>query len=412
MTAAVPCASTIGWLPSSLETMKFGNWSVVKQLGEGHFGAVYKVRRPVLDDPDTFQWGALKVLHPGSDTVRQQTMINEITKISQLAHGGLSDFIDHGVETDGNKWFVMRFIEGENLEEWITQHGPMSEPQWLSFTKQLLSILAYTRNQNLSHLDIKPDNIIRDESGRYFLVDFGLSSRTFGERINIHNNGWSAPEQFNGQALESPATDVFSAALAIYFARTGKHAWGSPNPFEYPTNVQTKAPNLNGLEHSQQMWLQPAFAKDPANRPSAQKLLDELDGIFEQIEANAVGVVNPTTWGEFESVVLQLLDGQVTFELYVSTSNHGEWIFEDVVDLDEVLLYLYSGDSPQRALKPDQRKRLFDSGWRNDSLGAQRLVFDLGEFGHSSDFITAVIQNALNNGLGLSIENVTVRLAI
>jgi hypothetical protein len=111
-------------------------------------------------------------------------------------------------------------------------------------------------------------------------------------------------------------------------------------------------------------------------------------------------------------VALQLLDGQVTFELCVSTSNHGEWIFEDVVDLDEVLLYLYSGDSPQRALKPDQRKRLFDSGWRNDSLGAQRLVFDLGEFGHSSDFITAVIQKALNNGLGLSIENVTVRLAI
>jgi serine/threonine protein kinase len=226
----------------------------------------------------------------------------------------------------------------------------------------------------------------------------------------MHNKGWSAPEQFTNQVIETPATDVFSAALSIYFARTGKHAWGTSHPELYPTNVLTKAPNLSGFSQDLQLWLQPAFAKDPKNRPSAQKLLDELEGKVEDLVFADGEVLNPKTWAEFETIALRLLEGLVEFRLHVHTSNFGSWHFESSVDIDEAFLYLYSGDDPQRALTPNQRKQLFSADWKSDSLGTQRLVFNLEDRSMDIEFIGKLIRNTLSNGLAVSIENVSVSL--
>jgi serine/threonine protein kinase len=387
--------------------MKFGNWTVVEKLGEGHFGAVYKARRPVLDDPNTFQWGALKVLHPGSDALRQSTMRNEILKISQLSHDGLSEFKDSGVEPDGNEWFVMGFVPGESLQSWVHKHGPLAEPEWLDFCRQILEILKYTWKQGLAHLDIKPDNIIRTEAGKYVLVDFGLSSKAFGDRNKLANQGWSAPEQFKPIADESPASDVFSVALTIYFAATAQHPWAASTIFDYREDVFTKAPNLEALAMKYRLWLQPAFAKMAANRPTAAKLLDELTGAATQRRSASRGIHNPQTWAELAEIVFQECVEWDDFFIEVVTDSQGNWKFEYEPSTDEELLTLSSTSIPPRSLMPVQRKKMREARWRAESEESAALVFKFLAKPEPEDLQTVIMQT-LASDLALSIENIRV----
>ena len=117
----------------------------------------------------------------------------------------------------------------------------------------LLGVLGYlhTLNPPVVHRDIKPDNVIRGEDGRLWVVDFGavrdFSTTMGGGSTVVGTYGYMAPEQFRGQAI--PASDIYAVAATMLHLMTGR------SPHELPQEklkvvfrpmVQAPPPSLHG----------------------------------------------------------------------------------------------------------------------------------------------------------------------
>jgi serine/threonine protein kinase len=390
-------------------SVRYGSWQTELLLGEGHFTTVYRARRLVVGSNNKYQFGALKVLHHHADEQMKITIANELNKLPEIDHPRLSRLIDSGEETDGTKWFVMSLIEGESLQSYIARIGALPEPEWLKLCDQLLESLDYLKNKSILHLDIKPDNIMRSSSGDYLLVDFGLASKVFGENVGIHNNYYSAPEQFIGDsALESPSTDLFSAAISIYIAGTESHPW-STNDGPLVNKFRNRIPaSLDRLPEKYRLWLEPALGLSPNSRPTAKNMREELAAICSPSFVPPKYSSNPKTWRELEGYLIVEIETHINFVVRISAGFQGDWVIEGLMDEDSShMLYLELGNENPKAIHPHKRKMLSDLGWRNDTKLATRLALSLGVVDEYA--IARVICRTLSLGLGISIENVKLK---
>lgn len=386
--------------------LSFGPWQTELEVGSGHFTTVYRARRLVIGSNNKYQFGALKVLHPHADQGMKLTIANELNKLPELNHPRLSRLLDSGREPDGTQWFVMSFVEGMSLHTHLKQIGVLPEDEWLKFCDQLLDSLDYLESKSILHLDIKLDNIMRANSGDYVLVDYGLASKVFGENVGYHNNYFSAPEQFLGDnALESPATDLFSAAISMYLAATGSHPW-SLDDGPLVEKFQKRIPaSLENLAEKYRLWLEPALSLSATSRPSAKTMKMELSEIRSSTFVAPKYAANPKTWREFEGYVVEHVESKINYAISISTPNQGDWLFEGLLQEDAShFIYLELGTLNPRSIHPSQRKVLSDLGWQNDTNLAQRLVIALG---YADEYtIARTICRTLSLGLGIAIENI------
>ena len=388
--------------------MKFGDWETLRELGSGYFAKVYLVQRPASPGSEIMQVGALKALHSAADGLSRSTMNNEVGRLALLEHPNLSRFIEGNVTPEGEQWFVMHFVEGVGLHKRISDQGVLSHAEWVSFVRTMLDALIYLRQMNLSHLDIKPDNIIRAQSGVFTLVDFGLSSKIYGDGQGITNNVWASPEQLNFfHGEEIPACDVFSMANAFYFARTGKNPWINQRFSEYRESIKRGTPDLSGFEEQYRYWLEPALSKHQENRPSAEALLREFNKIVAGDIPEVVGSGSPKTWFELREYLQIELEYRLNFDVTLESAKYGNWIFsydQDLTSGDQ--LFLSSADVPIRGLTPTQRTGLAELNWTKVTDHSPELVLQVG----GPELIVEEIMKALQSGLGVGIENLRVSL--
>jgi serine/threonine protein kinase len=384
--------------------MSYNDWTEVDELGAGHFGQVLLVNRRVIAGSTATQAGALKTLKDATNEAQRIAASNEIVKLAELDHPNLSRFIESG-SNNGLPWFVMNFVEGESLLKRIQTKGPLSQKEWILFVESMLDALHYLRQKNISHLDIKPDNIIRSESGKYTLVDFGLSSKTFAPSTPIHNMSWSSPEQMGViSAPESPASDMFSFAMSAYFALTGSRPFSAA---EYGVQLQMRPADLSKADESIRIWLQPALSLNPASRPSAKVLLEELRHILDGGAVVAAEMENPLTWQEFEKLMLFKLSNSVTFDLSFDARQKGQWHLERDTDQLEGQRFYFRPANEDTVPSPSDRSRLVALGWRSSGRDTRELQVEIAETGGDNVLAARLIRDTLVRGLSLSIENLT-----
>ena len=388
--------------------MKFGEWETLKELGAGHFAKVYLVQRPVSPRSATMQTGALKVLHNSADGSSKSTMNNELGRLALLEHPNLSRFIEGNVTPEGDHWFVMHYVEGIGLDKRLKTQGNLQFDEWVRFVREMLGALVYLRQMNLSHLDIKPDNIIRADSGVFTLVDFGLSSKIYGDGQGITNNIWASPEQLGYRAGEElPSCDVFSMASCIYFAASGKNPWINHRFSDYRESIQHGTPDLTDLADEYRLWLEPALGKNQDNRPSAEELLKDFNHIVSGLAPEVEYVENPKTWAQLREYLTVQVESKLTFEVHIESAKYGNWRFVRENDLEEGdFLFLSSTSNPPIALNPNQRTSLHTAGWRKSTDRVQELFLKV----HGNEAVVSEILVALQKGLGLGIENLRVSL--
>ncbi len=132
---------------------------------------------------------------------------------------------------------VMERIEGQNLEQWLKQNGPISQEQALDWLQQLVEILDYVHQNRLFHRDIKPSNIMRRPDGQLVLIDFGTARRITQTVIDgrnvtvVYSEGYTAPEQLDGRA--GPQSDFYA------LGRTFVHLLKGTHPNDLSTNPKT-----------------------------------------------------------------------------------------------------------------------------------------------------------------------------
>ena len=112
--------------------------------------------------------------------------------------------------SDGFIYTVMDYIPGCNLQEYVEQHGALSQKQSLKWLKQLCEVTAYLHKQKppVIHCDIKPQNIMITPEEDICLIDFNISLLFEGAEMNVlgMTEGYAAPEQYN---LSQKVLDCF-----------------------------------------------------------------------------------------------------------------------------------------------------------------------------------------------------------
>jgi serine/threonine protein kinase len=144
--------------------------------------------------------------------------------LARLQHPGLVTVYDAG-RHDGRAYLVMQLIEGPTLKARIAE-GTLSPGETAALGAHLARALAHAHEAGIVHRDVKPSNIILDDSGRPHLTDFGISrlldatTRTAPGAL-VGTAAYLSPEQVLGRSVGPPA-DVYALGLVLLECLTGR----------------------------------------------------------------------------------------------------------------------------------------------------------------------------------------------
>ena len=210
-------------MPLSPGQILNNRYRIVKLLGQGGFGAVYRAWDTNLNGPV-----AVKENFDPSPASQNQ-FAREASMLFLLRHNNLPRVIDHFNIHGQGQYLVMDFVEGEDLQTMLDQTGgSLAEASVLSWIEQVCDALAYMHAQNppIIHRDIKPANIKITPQGQAMLVDFGIaktydpsSATTQGARAVTP--GFSPNEQY-GQGRTDARSDVYALGATLYNLLTGQ----------------------------------------------------------------------------------------------------------------------------------------------------------------------------------------------
>jgi serine/threonine protein kinase len=202
-----------------------GRYQLVELLGAGGSGVTYRAIR--LSDRSDVAIKILSLRHI-NDWKQLELFEREAKVLSQLNHPQIPKYLEYfHLDTDDNRtfWIVQQLAPGKSLTEWVNSGWRGTEAEVKDITSQLLGILQYLHQQSppLIHRDIKPHNIIRDEDGRVFLVDFGAVQNVYHDTLLKRHTvagtyGYMAPEQFRGAAVI--ASDLYGLGATILYVLT------------------------------------------------------------------------------------------------------------------------------------------------------------------------------------------------
>lgn len=151
-----------------------------------------------------------------------QLLMHQAMTLNRLEHPAIPRFIDFFTEAQEFYW-VMEWIPGSSLEDYVRQSGVLSPAQVIACALQICDVLHYLQHQDPPwiHRDIKPKNLIaRYRDGRIVLVDFGVAKSLVGmEQTNVQA-GYRSPEQIHGQTFLQ--SDFFGLGATLLFLLSGK----------------------------------------------------------------------------------------------------------------------------------------------------------------------------------------------
>jgi Serine/threonine protein kinase len=159
-------------------------------------------------------------------------------------------------------WIREQKISGTSLRTHLSLNGPLAPSGTLQLTQQALEALADAEKVKIVHRDVKPENIMFDQEGNFWLLDFGIARHLAmpaltqtGAAVQC-TPGYAPPEQFQNLRDEIDArSDLFALGVTIYEAATGKHPFrdGATSPPEifHRTVIQAVPPLVLPLQQSE-----------------------------------------------------------------------------------------------------------------------------------------------------------------
>ena len=203
-------------------TILVGRYEILKTLGEGGMGAVYKAKDLTLS-----RLVALKVIRP--ELAKNPSIIDrfkqELLLSQRVTHRNVIRIYDLG-EGDGMQFITMEFIEGRDLRSIIHERKKLPPEEAVGIMEQICLALDSAHSVGVIHRDLKPQNIMMDGNGRVLVMDFGLARTVEGEGMTqtgalVGTMEYMSPEQALAQDLDQ-RSDLFSAGLIFYEMLTGQ----------------------------------------------------------------------------------------------------------------------------------------------------------------------------------------------
>jgi len=220
----------------NLSGQTFGQYELRDILGFGGMGVAYRGYQKSLE-----RLVAIKVLTSAlaNEPGYIERFYREAKTAAALEHAHIVPVYDYGVQGDIS-YVVMRLLTGGSLEQRAQQRVQMNKPlpslgEVSNLLNQLASGLDYAHSKGVIHRDIKPGNVMFDDQGLAYIVDFGIaklveSTTSFtASGVPMGTPIYMPPEQWKSEEL-TPAADQYALAVTIYALITGGHL-----PFEATT---------------------------------------------------------------------------------------------------------------------------------------------------------------------------------
>ncbi len=291
-----------------------GRYRIIKKLGEGGMGAVYRGEQISLK-----RAVAVKLLRPelGNNQMVLRRFNAEAEAVAKLSHPNTVNIYDFGQDSDGSLFIAMEFIEGRSLREAIQKEGPFSLPRALSIAQQVAASLSDAHAHSIVHRDLKPDNVMLQDRGKQKdvvrVLDFGIAKLRDDNRATqaamtqagdmLGTPQYMAPEQIKGESIDG-RTDIYALGCMIYEMVTARLPYEAPtimamlskHLMEDPVPPTQRRPDL-GLPPAVDHLVATAMAKEPAQRPATMEHFAELLGSMLQqttgADANRSGGMLP-----------------------------------------------------------------------------------------------------------------------
>ena len=266
----------------------FGKYQFISDLGAGAMGKVCK-----CFDPDFHRMVAIKSIHKsllndGAGDEFRERFRNEMRAVGKLTHPNIVSVFDAG-EKDGCPYFVMEYVEGQELKHMLDAEHLFSVEQSIAIIKGVLRGLACVHSHGIIHRDLKPANIfISDRDGTPKIADFGIAKLDNSEMTQIGtiigSPKYMSPEQCVGEPVDV-RSDIFAIGIIFYELLTGRYCFSSDTTSAITQkiiNVEPEPPsrlNVKVPRHLDQV-IRKALSKRPGDRfQTALEFLDAIDQI-------------------------------------------------------------------------------------------------------------------------------------
>jgi eukaryotic-like serine/threonine-protein kinase len=281
-----------------------GRYEILQTLGEGGMGAVYKARDLELD-----RMVALKVIRPELakfpgiiDRFKQELRLSQ-----RVTHRNVIRIYDLG-EGDGVKFITMEFIEGEDLRSLIHEHKKFSPEEAIEIMEQICLALDAAHQVDVIHRDLKPQNVMRDKTGRILVMDFGLARTLQGDGMTqtgalVGTMDYMSPEQALAKELDQ-RSDIFSAGLIFYELLSGQVPYKADSALaSLIRRTQERAKPISEHDSTIPQPLSNIVSKclerEPAARyQTAKELLADLEAWQGKRAAGAIAFPSVRPWGQ------------------------------------------------------------------------------------------------------------------
>jgi len=250
---------------------QIGEYSVDDLLGEGGMGKVYTATGP--------DGGRVALKLVKDDYARDETFRRRFYREARIAqtvkHPNVVPVLETG-EVDGLPYMAQRFIDGMSLDDKLKRDGPLDVQTAVQICTDVAAGLEALWAAGMVHRDVKPANILLDESGRGYITDFGLAKDTQGSLLTLPGQAlgsmdYMAPEQIRGEQV-SAATDIYALGCVMYECMCGRPPFAEVQGMRILwAHLQDPPPDPRGTrpEMSDEFvrTLLTALEKDAANRP-------------------------------------------------------------------------------------------------------------------------------------------------
>jgi serine/threonine protein kinase len=255
----------------------------LRRIGEGGMGSVYLAERIEGDAKPV----ALKVIRRdlSSEPDFRRRFRSEVARAKQVPAFCTAEVLDADPDHDP-PYLVVEFVNGPSLNKVVQNQGPLSPANLHGLAIGVATALAAIHGAGVIHRDLKPANVLL-ALGSPKVIDFGIARATesgntltdTGSNQLVGTIAYMAPERLDPErrAPITQAADIFAWGAVVTFAGTGRTPFGG-NGVEAAAKILTQPPDLTGLSGDLRALVERALAKDPARRPTARELLDQLVG--------------------------------------------------------------------------------------------------------------------------------------
>ncbi|EGR34403.1 protein kinase domain protein [Ichthyophthirius multifiliis] len=203
----------------------YQKYKIHKKLGDGSNSIVKLCSLVDKTALESRKYFAVKVFK--METINETLEIQrEAQLLQKMNHINIIRFKELIYENNNKKaYLVLEYIQGSTLQQYIEKHQKITESEAFFIIRQVFEALSYLEQCEVTHNDIKPDNIMYNpETGRVTLIDFS-TSRKIVKQNNLQTNlgtlNYKAPERLNNQH-SNPKSDIWSTGIVLFYLLIGQ----------------------------------------------------------------------------------------------------------------------------------------------------------------------------------------------